>query len=398
MKKLCFLQVVLISLLFSIISYAQMDSPQKHYAYAVDLMENRVFDDAKREFIKIIHIYAENEYKDDARYYLGEIAFKEGQLEVALRQWERLKKEYPQSPYIADIARKIALVSELLAKEEKARIEDMSVKALFDNAEFLLKEHRPILTIDTSFLGSELLALEWYKKIVEKYPNSQYAPKALYSQILIYYGWSRHKPGEGFGLVYDLYAVEAFNSVRETTSIIMDPATVLATPLTQITQARERLQEFVKKCEMSLMARYGKLDKPLETMLEMSIEFDFDAMTSLLKELEEKYPNSHWIEPANFIIGQAYWNISTNEKYDQKISATAKAIEHFQNVINLTKDNEFSLHRQIAQARIKELQINRARIKESTKKSEGEKNKTTPRREEIEQIRNKLLNRQRNRK
>jgi hypothetical protein len=45
MRKLCTLQVILICLLFNVTLYAQINSPQKHYAYAVDLMENRVFDE-----------------------------------------------------------------------------------------------------------------------------------------------------------------------------------------------------------------------------------------------------------------------------------------------------------------------------------------------------------------
>ena len=219
MKNLCFLQVVLICLLFNFTSYAQMETPQKHYAYAVDLMENGVFDAAKVEFIKIIHLYAENEYQDDARYYLGEIAFKQGKISVALNQWKKLKKEYPQSSYLSDIALKIELASKLLAEQEEQTFKDIKVKKLFENARFFL-DKAPILTIDTSYLNDTDLAIEWYQRIVEKYPDSEHAARAVYNIMLL--------------------------------------------------QALD--------------------------------------METAYKELEKKFPESPWLKPAAFAIGQKYWS------------------------------------------------------------------------------------------
>lgn len=303
MRRLFFGQVILVCCLFNFSLHAQIDSPQKHYAYAVDLMENGVYDAAKIEFVKIIHIYGENEYQDDACYYLGEIAFKENQLEVALHQWERLRTEYPKSSYIENVVQKINLASELLAKEEKARIEDLSIRALFDNAEFLLNGHCSVLSIDTSYLPSELMAKEWYRKIVEKYPDSQYAPKALFRQILIAYGWGeegigRYSEPQGYGLIYHRYYAGATEEAK------------------------------------------------------MGIKASLEEMGLLLTELEEKYPDSYWLMPASFTVGQAHW---ITYKYTPDLSSKEEVKKYFQKVLELTEGNEFSLHRQIAKARLKEL-------------------------------------------
>lgn len=305
MKRLCTVQVILICLLFNITLYAQIDSPQKHYAYAVDLMENGVYDAAKIEFVKIIHTYAKNEYQDDARYYLGEIAFKENQLEVALHQWERLRKEYPQSPYVKDIIQKITLASELLAKEERTKIEDISIRKLFENAEFLLQRHCSALSVDMSYLPSDLMAEEWYDKVIEKYPNSPYAPEALYRKILIAYGWGEksiggYKQAEGWGLIYHM---------------LYDDATEVA---------------------------------------KAGVKVSLAEMAVYISTLEQKYPNSYWLIHANFIVGQAHWLASTYfPDSETNLEMKEKAIKHFQRVIELTKDDEFSFYRQTAQIRLK---------------------------------------------
>src|ERR1022692_2037686 len=104
---------------------------------AKDLAEEGVTNEAKIEFVKVLHDPAKKASYAEAQYYLGYLSFKEKNYDRALKHWNTLLKEYSGSPYSEKARDQIRIASLLLSRQQQAEGQSLEVNALFDNADFI---------------------------------------------------------------------------------------------------------------------------------------------------------------------------------------------------------------------------------------------------------------------
>src|SRR5208283_12971 len=121
---------------------------------AKDLAEEGVSNEAKIEFVRILHDPTKKAAYAEAHYYLAYLS---------------------------------------LSKQQELAGESIEINNLFDNADFLIGQPLKV-SVDTSYLSNGDLAIEWLEEVVAKFPASPDAPRALFREALVYYGWK----GYGF--------------------------------------------------------------------------------------------------------------------------------------------------------------------------------------------------------
>ena len=104
---------------------------------AILLNEHGLTTDAKRELIDVI--FQDGSKTDDkaqAYYLLGNIAFGEDKITVALNSWEHLVDKYPNSEEAGLVRDRIAELSEIVVGSAKANLDNAIARSYLRHADF----------------------------------------------------------------------------------------------------------------------------------------------------------------------------------------------------------------------------------------------------------------------
>jgi outer membrane protein assembly factor BamD (BamD/ComL family) len=276
------------SLVFIVVPSVHSQNPE----LAKDLAEEGVTNEAKIKFVRVLHDASKKAAYPEAHYYLGYLSFKEKNYDRALMHWKILVKEYPDSRYTTKAQEQIQLAYVLLSRQQELVGESLDINNLFENAEFLVGEPLKV-SVDTSYLSTGDLAIEWLEDVVTKFPGSPDAPRALFREALVYYGWGKNGIGqysnpEGYGFRFYAY--------------------------------------------------YDRSPK--------MAQFYIEKMVAVSTRLEKEYPDSPYRVPVAFMIGQAYWASSKGQTNDA-------ARTYWTKVLELTQKDLSNSYRQIAEKRLK---------------------------------------------
>lgn len=193
--------------------------PDRGLSYAEDLYENRIFEYALQEYVKVLcDIYpagsAGNPHKPYARYRMGVCAYRLGNAVVAARQWRRLLADYPESRWAESAKQALAALekSDILPSEAMEPAQPVpaqlptSLEQRYHLAEQLFdcglplvasKEYLKILHVVTPgrpnpyqpeaaykvgrchhLMGNEGLAIEVWRQAADDYPETEWGRRA----------------------------------------------------------------------------------------------------------------------------------------------------------------------------------------------------------------------------
>ena len=162
---------------------------------AILLKAHGLNDDAKRELINFIfHENSERKDKSGAYYLLGAIAFNENKIQTAVKTWNYIIEEYPDSDEALIVKERIDEVSKvtLSVYTETVETADYSVAKLYlENANFWSKEKDDKWMIDSSWIPKVEFALKWYDKVISEFPKSEAARIAYIGKIRTLLSWTR---------------------------------------------------------------------------------------------------------------------------------------------------------------------------------------------------------------
>jgi outer membrane protein assembly factor BamD len=152
-------------------------SPKEQFEFAKALYESKSYEEAKREFKKILQNYPKSVEAADGQYYLGVINEEQGDLYEAYKAYQKVIDKYPFSEKIAQINEREFKIAERFMAGEKR-------KGWGTN------------------LAAENPAVEIFSKVVENSPYGPLAAKSQYKLGLILKSMARYYEAE-----------EAFNKV-----------------------------------------------------------------------------------------------------------------------------------------------------------------------------------------
>ena len=140
--------------------------------------------DAKRELIDVIFQDGTTpKTKAKAYYLLGNIAFAEDKIQIALNSWNYLVENYPISDEAMLVGDQIDELSEIVRSDSNEAIDNAIARSYLKNAEFWSKHKSDVFQIDTSLIFEMEVALKWYNKVITEFPNSNAARMAYKGKL-----------------------------------------------------------------------------------------------------------------------------------------------------------------------------------------------------------------------
>lgn len=147
------------------------DNPTEQFAYAKTFFDNHKYEEAKREFRKLLKAYPKSAEAAESQYYLGLTEEKQGKLYEAFQAYQLVIDKYPFSERIQEI---IELEYKIAEK-------------------FMAGEKRKAFGVD---LPVDNPAIEIFGKVVENSTYGPLAPKAQYKLGLVLQGLLRYYEAE----------------------------------------------------------------------------------------------------------------------------------------------------------------------------------------------------------
>jgi hypothetical protein len=185
---------------------------------AAALQHHGLVDESKLELIEVLYGKSSKNDKAEAQYQLGNIAFKENNISVALSSWKDLIASYPKSKQAILVQDRIKQLSEIVGESSKETLDNAIASSYLRHADFWSKNKSNTFTIDSSWIPKIEASLKWYDKTIFEFPNSKASKLAYQDKMRTLLGWKdsgRYGSSYGIKESFDKYMpilLETFSS------------------------------------------------------------------------------------------------------------------------------------------------------------------------------------------
>ena len=161
----------------------------QNISIAKDFYNHNLKERALEEFIIVYNTSTvKSDERAEALYYMGQITFDAGRYSTALGDWQRLIDEFPSSSRVVEIEDRLSQLSEVFSQSIDENIASSVAKSYIKNGDFWSDDNRKF-TIDASWLPKVELAIDWYDKVIEEFPNTYAAELAYQRKLFSILGW-----------------------------------------------------------------------------------------------------------------------------------------------------------------------------------------------------------------
>lgn len=208
------LKTVVISLCLLVpasIAYAdRTEVPEKYY-------EHGLIEDAKRGFIDItLDRKAEEDEKAKSLSALGDIAFDENKISLALDTWKELIETYPDSQEAKLVSERLDQIGQLVESTTDNTLDNAIARSYIRHGDWWSRGKEETVSIDTSWIPNDDVAIAWYERVLSEFPDSPSALLALKKKFYTVYGWE--EPGQ-YG---NTYGVKKTGDVGELIDVFLE--------------------------------------------------------------------------------------------------------------------------------------------------------------------------------
>lgn len=228
------------------------DNPKEQFAYAKSYFDNNKYEEAKREFRKLLKAYPKSAEAAESQYYLGLVEEQQGKLYEAFQAYQMVIDKYPFSERIQEIIEKEYKIAE----------------------RFMAGEKRKALGID---LPVDNPAIEIFGKVVENSTYGPLAPKAQYKLGLVLKGLLRYyEAEEEFNKVVSRYPDSEWASAAKFQIASCRASLSKGSAYDQgaAQEAKERFEDFVKEHPDAVLSLDAQ--KNIDTIREKEAQASYD--------------------------------------------------------------------------------------------------------------------------
>ncbi len=171
---------------------APKSSPQEQCEYARAFYDTKKYEDAKREFKKLIKAYPKAAEAAESQYYLGLIEEAQGDLYAAFKAYQKVIEKYPFSERIQQIIEREYKIGEIFTSGGKRKalgialpVENPAIEIftkVVDNSTYgpLAPKAQYKLGLVLKELGRSYEAEEAFNKVIANYPESEWVEPAKF--------------------------------------------------------------------------------------------------------------------------------------------------------------------------------------------------------------------------
>jgi outer membrane protein assembly factor BamD len=266
-------------------------TPKEQFDYAKSFYDGKQYEDAKREFRKLLQAYPKTLEASESQYYLGLVEEALGSYYEAFKAYQKVIDKYPFSERIQEIVDREYKIGEL----------------------FMAGEKRKALGVD---LPVENPAIEIFTKVVENSTYGPLAPKAQYKLGLVLKGSLMYYEAEdAFNKVISNYPDSEWAAAAKfqiaTCRQLLSRGPDYDQGATQ--EAKEKFEEFVREHPDAVLSE--EAEKHIQQLKEKEAESTFniaqfyekqkeyEAAKIYYSEVASNYPDSPWAARAMEKLG-----------------------------------------------------------------------------------------------
>jgi outer membrane protein assembly factor BamD (BamD/ComL family) len=265
---------------------AVKSTPQAQFQLAKSLYDLKNYEEAKREFKKLLKRYSKSKEAAESQYYLGLIEENKNNLFEAYQAYQKVIDKYPFSERIQEIIEREYKIAEAFMSGQKRKA--MGVTLPVENP-----------------------AIEIFSKIVENSTYGPLAPKAQYQLGLVLKGLMRYyEAEEAFNKVISNYpdsewAPAAKFQIADCRSLVSRGPDY---DQGAAKEAKEKFEEFVKDHPDAVLSQKAEQniiklqEKEAEGNYKIAVFYEkqkaYEAAKIYYNDLINNYPNSVWAAKA----------------------------------------------------------------------------------------------------
>ncbi|PIQ90562.1 MAG: hypothetical protein COV71_03870 [Candidatus Omnitrophica bacterium CG11_big_fil_rev_8_21_14_0_20_41_12] len=275
------------------------DNPKEQFAYAKSYFDINKYEEAKREFRKLLKAYPKSAEAAESQYYLGLTEEAQGKAYEAYLAYQMVIDKYPFSERI----------QEIIGKEYKIA------------ERFMAGEKRKVLGID---LPVDNPAIEIFGKVVENSTYGPLAPQAQYKLGLVLKGLLRYyEAEEEFNKVVSRYPDSEWASAAKFQIASCRGSLSKGADYDQgaAQDAKERFEEFVREHPDAILSLDAQKNIDAIREKEAKASYDiasfyekqkaFDSAKIYYNDIIDNHPESPW-------AGEAIARLQMMERKNEK--------------------------------------------------------------------------------
>ena len=266
--------------------YAVKGTPKEQFDFAMEFFNGKKYNEAKREFKKLIKAYPKAAEAAESQYYLGLSEEEEGNIYQAYLAYQKVIDKYPFSDRIQEIIQREFNIADRFMEGEKRKalgvtlpVENPSIEIytkIVENSTFgpmaAKAEYKLGLVLKslTRFYEAE----DAFNKVISTYPDSEWAEPSKFQVASCRDSLSQ-------GVDYDQGATE---------------------------EAKHKFEEFVKEHPEAVLSKeaeknIGELrEKEAGASFNIAVFYEkqkqYDSARIYYKDVVDNYPNSAWLAKA----------------------------------------------------------------------------------------------------
>jgi outer membrane protein assembly factor BamD len=167
-------------------------TPKEQFEFAKSLYDIKNYEEAKREFQKLLKVYPKSQEAAESQYYLGRLEEAKGNLYEAYQVYQKVIDKYPFSERIQEIIEREYKIGEVFMSGEKRKALGVALPVENPAIEIFTKviensTYGPLAPKAQYKLGLVLKGLlryyeaeEAFNKVISNYPNSEWAAAAKF--------------------------------------------------------------------------------------------------------------------------------------------------------------------------------------------------------------------------
>jgi len=262
------------------------DNPQEQFAYAKSFFDDNKYEEAKREFRKLLKAYPKSAEAAEGQYYLGLNEEKKGNLYEAYQAYQMVVDKYPFSQRIQEIIELEYKIAEKFMAGEKRKAFGMT------------------LPVDNP-------AIEIFGKVVENSTYGPLAPKAQYKLGLVLKGLMRYyEAEEEFNKVVSRYPDSEWSAAAkfQIASCRASLSKGFAYDQGSAQEAKEKFAEFVKEHPDAVLSLDAEkninqiIEKEAEASYNIAVFYEkqrvFDSARIYYNSVINDYGQTSWAAKA----------------------------------------------------------------------------------------------------
>jgi len=261
-------------------------TPKAQFEYAKEFYASKGYEDAIREFKKLLKAYPKSFEASESQYYLGLIEEARNNLYEAFKAYQKVIDKYPFSERIQEIIEREYKIAEIFTSGEKRKALGLA-------------------------LPVENPAIEIFTKVIENSSYGPLAPKAQYQLGLVLKGLLRYyEAEEAFNKVVSNYPDSEWAAAAKFQLASCRAAVSRGSAYDQgaTQEAKQKFEEFVKEHPEAVLSR--EAEKNIQQLKEKEAEANFniarfyekqklfDAARIYYKDTVDNYPDSAWAAKA----------------------------------------------------------------------------------------------------